>query len=274
MFLKIIYTFLFFTLFCSSLYAKPFTFSVMTDSHLVVNKDGSYSAFPSTTRIVSDILESKPAFVIHCGDMIHANKKDCSDANVNKMWSCFDTAVVNPLKKAGIPLFITKGNHDVVYGNTASIYSNRWDSKEPDKIKITSGKFNNYYTFEYENCLFIVLDGHALSISEKECDWLAKNIEYGKTKNAVFVITHIGLSGEIRHLNDYMHGRAADILKNAPYKLWILSGHHHVYRMKNYGNAVNIICGCAGTSAPVYFEPIYVKVTVDGKDVRVDPVKK
>ena len=274
MFSKIIYVFLFIVLFCASLSAKEFTFAVMTDSHLIVNKGGSYSPFPSTIRIVNDITKNKPAFVIHCGDMIHANIWEHSDPNVMKMWDCFDNTVAKPLEKAEIPLFITKGNHDVVYGNTASIYRQKWESKEPEKIKLTSGKFNNYYTFEYENCLFIVLDGHALSLPDDECDWLAKHIAYGKTKNAVFVITHIGLSGGLRHPNEYLHGRAAELLKNAPYKLWILSGHHHIYSMKNYGNAVNVISGCAGTSALVYIEPIYLNVTVDGKNVKIEPIKK
>ncbi len=244
-----------------------FVFYVMTDSHLVVNKDGTFAPFPSTVKIVGDIVTSKPDFVIHCGDMIHAGPMRHSPETAVKMWSAFRSSVRLPFEKAAIPLFVTRGNHDV-YGKVLPSYINEWKNGEPKTIKLTSGRFEQWYSFEYGNCLFIVLDGHALSLSDEQCEWLEKMIFAGRGKNAVFVVSHVGLAGGSRHPFEYMQGKGAELLKNSPYELWLLSGHHHIYDVQKKGNVTNIISGCAGHRAASY-----LKVTVSGKNVRLEPLK-
>ena len=100
MYLKLFAVIIFLFFLTSSLFAaenNSFTFYVMTDSHLIVNKDGGFEPFPSTVRIVNDIIKSEPDFVVHCGDMIHASSRYNTQEIADNMWVVFNSSVLNPL---------------------------------------------------------------------------------------------------------------------------------------------------------------------------------
>ena len=237
----------FILLFPALVYSKDedFYFDVITDTHLIREKDDSFRPFPSTEKIVNEIIKDRPDFVIHVGDMIHTSysKKD-SDEAIYDMWKNFDNSVYLPFKRAKIDMFVTKGNHDILWG-AGPIYNKVWAYREFKKnIK---GSLLNYYTFEHKHCFFIVMDGSSVWVSEKQRTWLKEQIKKGAKYRAVFVISHLGINGSKRHPDDHMDKAAIDILASAPYKIILLSGHHHKYDVCNYTkNLKNIVVGTAG----------------------------
>ena len=259
----------FILLFPALVYAKDedFYFDVLTDTHLIREKDDSFRPYPSTEKIVDYIIKDRPDFVIHVGDMIHTSygKKD-SDEAIYDMWKKFDNSVYLPFKKANIDMFVTKGNHDILW-RAKPIYDKIWSDRK--FTKDVKGSVLNYYTFEHKGCFFIVMDGSGVFITDKQMSWLKQQIKKGAKYRVVFVISHLGIKGSKKHPDDHMDKRAIDILASAPYRITLISGHHHKYDVCNYTkNLKNIVVGTAGDDVNAMWIKFYVK----GKNVEFTPM--
>lgn len=74
---------------------------------------GSTEYDPEVSAAVARVIEEwRPDFVLIAGDMIAGQRPSLTDENVRVMWSAFDATVAAPLRRAGIPLAFTLGNHD------------------------------------------------------------------------------------------------------------------------------------------------------------------
>lgn len=259
----------FILLFPTLVYAKneDFYFDVITDTHLIREKDDSVRPYPSTEKIVDYIIKDKPDFVIHAGDMIQTSyAKKYADEAIYDMWKKFDSSVYLPFKRANIDMFVTKGNHDVLR-EAEPIYNKIWAYRK--FTKDIKGSVLNYYTFEHKNCFFIVMDGSGVWISDKQRTWLKEQIKKGAKYRAVFVISHLGIKGSDRHPDDHMNKVAIDILSSAPYNITLISGHHHKYDVCNYTKKLkNIVVGTAGSDV----NAMWVKFHVKGKNVEFTPM--
>ena len=259
----------FILLFPALVYAKDedFYFDVITDTHLIREKDDSFRPYPSTEKIVDYIIKDRPDFVIHVGDMIQTSygKKEPDEA-IYDMWKKFDNSVYLPFKKANIDMFVTKGNHDILW-EARPIYNKIWAERK--FTKDIEGSPLSYYTFEHKQCFFIVMDGSGVWISDKQRTWLKEQIKKGAKYRAVFVISHLGINGSKRHPEDHMDKVAIDILSSAPYKITLISGHHHKYDVCNHTkNLKNIVVGTAGSDV----NAMWVKFHVKGKNVEFTPM--
>ncbi len=268
---KIIFISFLFVLVSARLFAaseNDFAFAVISDTHLIKETDGSYRAFPSSLKITEDIIRFNPAFVIHCGDMIHTSySSQDSDEAINRMWDIFDESVYLPFRNAGLDLFVTKGNHDVLK-NAADIFNERWRDRVAKK-KIVRGNMLDYYYFTHKNVLFIVMDSAGLSMSSEQKKWLKEILACGQKFRAVFIIAHLGLRGSERHPFDKMDAEAAAIINESNLKITVLSGHHHEYDVQSIGrNIADVILGAAGKNHGA----MWLKVFVQGDSVTLKPV--
>lgn len=248
--------------------AQDFHFDVLSDSHLMQGKDGIYRSYPATAETVGALIADRPDFVIHCGDMISINSRNGHRDVVEGMWRRFDESVKTPLLKAGLPLLITRGNHDV-YGELGKeLYEHFWKDYSPAGIALDSGRIERYYSFMHKGCQFIVLDGSGISISKEQAAWLRGELKRRPGRKALFVISHVGLKGQPRHKEDYMRGELPEIMKGCG-PVWFISGHHHLYEAQRMGNIVHIVSGSAGETPPAMF----VRFRVSEGRVTAEPVK-
>jgi len=115
----------------------PFTFAVLGDSGR-----GNTAQYA-----VADRLKAiGPDFVLHTGDVIYPEGEA----------SRFDDRYFRPYRDliAGIPFFLSLGNHDVMTAN-GQAYLDAFDlpSNNPERTK-------RYYSFDYGNARFIALDSN------------------------------------------------------------------------------------------------------------------
>lgn len=120
----------------------------------MVFSDLHYDDVPDGDRRIAELLEraeeTKPDFIISLGDLCRPEEK-------NK-------TVLKKLRSAGIPLYHTIGNH------------------ETDKCGLESAaEFFSlekpYYTFEYEDVKFIVLNSCYLNLNDKEIPYFGRNFK-------------------------------------------------------------------------------------------------
>ena len=227
---------------------KDFTFVVMSDSHLM-KKDGLYDMYAPTRIIVNRITtQIKPAFVIHCGDMVSITPRTDSKA-IEPMWKLFNREVRDRITGAGVPFFPSPGNHDI-YGKGREIYTRIWKDYTNRGIALLSGDYTRSYAFQYEDCLFISVDGSGISLSKATMSWISTMLgTYGKKAAHLFLITHVGFIGKGRHLGDVLQGDARKLLNDRRIE-FILSGHQHLYSRDKLGSITHIIAGSAGETYP------------------------
>lgn len=106
----------------------PFRFALIGDS-----RDG----VKTYTRLMERILERKPDFIIHLGDMVsRPNQKEWDES--------FEIS-----KPINVPFFPVVGNHDV--GNTRG-----GEEMYREQFRLPGGK--SYYAFQAGGGLFVILD--------------------------------------------------------------------------------------------------------------------
>lgn len=167
--------------------AESFRFVIAADPHQCDKRPETAKAEFSKT--IQQINALDPAFVVIAGDMISTGPKHKTDREVEAMWDQFDTLAA----KIKAPVKLVPGNHDInTYAGTRkdstwNIYTRRY------------GK--TYYSFDYGNSHFIVLNAEAVKTSdgmkklngrldEIQLQWLEKDLEKNKKTEHIFVFVH------------------------------------------------------------------------------------
>ncbi len=168
-----------------------FTFAVISDTHLVVPEHAG-QALHSTHSLSSDRLrylvnilnQTRPAFIIHLGDMIHPVPGSPDYGSTAK--SFFEIAA--DLKS---PLYIVPGNHDIgdKYrdGMPAAVVS-------PKSVAEYQRNFgDSYRTITHQDCSFILINNpilnSGLGLEFKQHQWLEAELEKKKGER-IFLMMH------------------------------------------------------------------------------------
>lgn len=219
----------------------------------IVWGDSQFENIETFNGIVQETELLKPAFVIHVGDMIHGYTYD--PENARRQWKHFKEQI-SPLS---CPFYPTPGNHDVTTAEIEPIYQEAW-----------SGKY--YYSFDYGNSHFIILDAFLNqqfdTIPEEELNWLEKDLETNKNADNIFISFHSPLYLKKEDKNDWL--AIQNLLERYSIKA-VFSGHYHIYdyRIKN-----NINYFCLNSSGGMeYYNHLagyshhFLVVSIDGKNV-------
>ncbi len=219
-------------------------------------------------KMVSLVVERKPAFVVNTGDVI-------STPGDKEEWEKF-WKMSEPITA---PYFLVVGNHDVNPGVPLS------ERSYQDNVDLPGNEL--YYSFTAGNSLFIVLDSfihdQEKKIMGEQFTWL-EGILANSGKKHKFVFLHHPLytvAGKGRHsgncLDKYPPER--DRLQALFVRFGVeavFTGHEHYYRRTNIDGITHVITG--GGGAPTYENDDtggfyhFVHVTVQGDNVRAEVV--
>jgi len=221
---------------------STFTFAVWGDSQHWPQRFG---------KIASGIMAVKPAFAVAVGDYE-------GNGSVAAQW---EEQLFVPGRQllANVPVFFTVGNHDYGFKGEDGDYA-------PDSpgLKNFTDSFRNpagnrtYYSFDYGNSHFIVLDaivGRTFSTfgvvpGTAQYDWLVKDLESARSFSNVFVFLHAP-PYSVCWDKDYYDGEPAVREHLVPlFEKYgvraVFSGHSHAYERGAYNGVGYIVTGGGG----------------------------
>ncbi|MDH4212008.1 MAG: metallophosphoesterase [candidate division WOR-3 bacterium] len=185
---------------------------------------------PVFEEIIEEIALLDPDFVMCVGDIAEVDVGDSAavDAEFNHM--------LDIVGKLPCKFYWCAGNNDI--------------AQESDRIRYEAKTgFKRYYSFNYENSHFVVLDNTMLyfaqtqEMDEEQLDWLQKDLEKHKQMDNKFVFYHIPTyiyalrGGESDTLMQIFEKYGVDV---------VFTGHHHEYSYLNHNNVEYIDVGSSG----------------------------
>ncbi len=256
---------------------EQFTFVFMTDIHLTHERNATLGFM----QAIDSVNKIAPDFVITGGDLI-MDALAQSYSRSDSAYQLYNKIV----KKFEMPVYNTMGNHELfgVYEESGvdTLHSEYGKKMYENRI----GK--PYYSFDYGNWHFVVLDGTGTNANRRyygyvdslQLQWLEKDLE--KTGNRPIAVSiHIPLlsvaSQIIEGATEPMSERAIvnnanqvrEILEKYNTRL-VLQGHLHFLEDINY-NGIRYITGGAvsskwWTGTRHGLEEGFLKIDVDGED--------
>jgi hypothetical protein len=173
--------------------------------------------------VVSELIGTPAAFGMTMGDILF------DDLSMFPRYNAI-------ISKIGIPWYNVPGNHEVNF------------EAENDKYSLeTFKRFYGpaYYSFEYANALFVVLDnieyqgngeadpgdirgngGYKASLSSRQMKWLSNELSHVSKDTLVFVATHAPLGSENNAYSTDNREKLFKLLEGRP-NLYSVAGHTH-----------------------------------------------
>lgn len=158
-----------------------FSFLQISDSHVGFNKPANPHALDTLNEAIGKVkaLPSKPAFMLHTGDITHLSKAEE-----------FDNASQS-IGAAGLDVHYVPGEHDLVDPDNGKAYLDRYG-------KGTKGA--GWYSFDQSGAHFIGLvnvvgmkPGGMGSLGPEQLAWLADDLKALSDSTPVVVFAHIPL---------------------------------------------------------------------------------
>jgi predicted phosphodiesterase len=214
-------------------------------------------------EIIGEIKLLDPDFVMSVGDIAEVDIGDSLqvDAEYNRLLNVIGTL---PCK-----FYWCAGNNDIAQESDRAIYESKTG-------------FKRYYSFNYENSHFVILDNTMLyfarpqEMDAEQLAWLQKDLEKNKQMDNIFVFYHIP---------SYIYalrGGTTDTLMSIFDKYGVdavFTGHHHEYSYLNLNNIEYINVGSSGGGMSTH-DPArghfyqYLMVTVRGNERSIAVLKK
>ena len=205
--------------------ASGFTFLQISDSHIGFNKPANPDALGTLREAIAKVkaVKSKPAFMIHTGDITHLSKPDE-----------FDSAA-QLIGEANLDVHYVPGEHDFIDEGLGKLYLERYG-------KGTKGQ--GWYSFDDHGVHFIGLNnvvdlkaGGLGRLGPEQLAWLADDIKGKSNSTPIVVFAHIPLWTVYA---DWGWGtddglQALDMLKRFG-SVTVLNGHIHQIVQKVEGN--------------------------------------
>lgn len=223
---------------------------------------GSTEYDPEVGAAVARTVDDwRPDLVLIAGDMIAGQRPALPDANVRAMWAAFDSVVAAPLRRAGIPLAVTMGNHDASghpgHERDRRLAAEYWRDRRPDVAMLDDGRFPFYYAFTLGDAFFMVLDASTGSVvaDTAQMAWVRRALSTPEARRAGVRVSlgHVPLyavaegrdrPGEVQAEADSLRA----VLERGGVALHV-SGHHHAYFPGRAGGLDLLHAGALGQGA-------------------------
>jgi 3',5'-cyclic AMP phosphodiesterase CpdA len=161
--------------------ASGFTFLQISDSHVGFDKPANPHALDTLKEAMDHVssLKTKPAFMLHTGDITHLSKPAEFD-NANQL-----------IGSAGLKVHYVPGEHDIVDEGTGKAYLERYGKKT---------KGSGWYSFDQNGVHFIGLvnvaslkAGGLGFLGTDQLEWLEDDVRALKDSTPIIVFAHIPL---------------------------------------------------------------------------------
>jgi 3',5'-cyclic AMP phosphodiesterase CpdA len=204
---------------------KGFTFLQMSDSHIGFDKKANPDALGTLREAVGQVkaMSTKPAFIIHTGDITHLSKPEEFD-NADKVFS-----------ETGVQMHWVPGEHDLIDENQGKAYLDRYGK---------GSKGAGWYSFDDHGVHFIglvnVVDlkaGGLGNLGAEQLAWLEADLKDKSASTPIVVFAHIPLQILYKEWGWGTEdgNKALDLLKRFG-SVTILNGHIHQLAQKVEGN--------------------------------------
>src|SRR6202167_1335488 len=205
--------------------ATGFTFLQMRDSHIGFDKAANPDALGTLREAVAKVkaMPTKPAFIIHTGDITHLSKPAEFD-NADKVFS-----------ETGVQMHWVPGEHDIIDEDRGKAYLDRYGK---------GSRGAGWYSFDDHGVHFIglvnVVDlkgGGLGNLGAEQLAWLEADLKDKSSSTPIVVFAHIPLQVIYKEwgwgTDDGM--LALNLLKRFG-SVTILNGHIHQLAQKVEGN--------------------------------------
>jgi predicted phosphodiesterase len=198
---------------------------------------GSSSYDGRVTDAIDTIVKLQPDLVICGGDMVAGQKQPKLDRDrLEQMWQGFNNTVADPLRRAGIPLAVTAGNHDgsafPEFALERQQFDLQWRGRVPEVDILPGSEWPRRYAARMGSVLLLAFDGTLPGrLPDTERLFLERMLQqYGNSATATIVFSHLPMWPLTR-------GREHEIIDD-PDLLALLhrsgvdvyaSGHHHAF---------------------------------------------
>lgn len=214
-------------------------------------------------EIIDEISLLHPDFVINVGNLIHGHTEDT--LAIHSQW---DT-VLNIVQGLPSKFYFVPGSNDIQNAITREIYEKRTGCR-------------SYYSFDYENCHFIILDNSTtpwapLPVADTvQYSWLVRDLEHHKEADHIFVFLHA--PGYLNAVQSQTRCPLMETFYNYQVRA-VFSGNLHSYMHLNHDGVDYIVIGSSGAGMedrdPAkgnFFHFLFV--TVMGKEYDVAVIRK
>jgi 3',5'-cyclic AMP phosphodiesterase CpdA len=204
--------------------AGGLTFLQISDSHIGFDKPANPNASATLEDAIAKVkaLPTKPAFMIHTGDITHLSKpKEFDDAD-------------KIIATAGLDVHYVPGEHDII-DEEVKLYRERYGK---------NAKGSGWYSFDAGGVHFVglvnVVDlkaGSLGTLGEEQLKWLADDLKGKSASTPIVVFAHIPLwvVYEAWGWGTEDGARALDLMKRFG-SVTVLNGHIHQVMQKVEGN--------------------------------------
>ena len=201
------------------------SFVQISDSHIGFNKPANPDPMATLNETIAKIkaLPTPPAFIIHTGDITHLAKPEQ-----------FDTAQ-QVYGSLGIPVHFVPGEHDIVDGNNAKPYAERFAK---------DAKGDGWYSFDANGVHFVALvnvlrlgDKGMGTLGDEQLAWLRDDLKGRSDSTPIVVYSHFPMWALYE---DWGWGTQDSLQAMALLKRFgsvtALNGHIHQIQQKVEGN--------------------------------------
>ena len=209
--------------------AGGFTFLQISDSHVGFDKAANPNALGTFQEAIAKVnaMPTRPAFVVHTGDITHLSKdKEFDDAD-------------QAMKALKQKVYVIPGEHDVADADNGKAYLDRYG-------KGTKGK--GWYSFDYGGVHFIALinvfnfepgfkSAGLAKLGDEQLEWMEKDVNGLSASTPIVVLAHLPLWTVYQEWGWGTEDapRALGYLKRFG-SVTVLNGHIHQIQQKVEGN--------------------------------------
>ncbi|MCP9942505.1 metallophosphoesterase [Cyanobium sp. ATX 6E8] len=225
---------------------------------------GSTSYLPEVLRAVELIPSWKPDLVLCGGDMVAGQKQGLSRVHLSAMWASFHRQLLAPLRRAGLPVAITMGNHDASSARSGGRYAFGLDRQEAERYWrgqedglglsfVDASRFPFAYSVSQHDLFLLVWDASSATVPAEQVAWAERQLSSPAAQSARLrlVLGHLPLyavgqgrdtPGNVLQQSDALR----QLLERTGAHAYI-SGHHHAYFPGRVGQLDLLNLGALGS---------------------------